>query len=354
MKIVIVGGVAGGATAAARLRRLDENAQIIMLERGEFISFANCGLPYYIGGEIKEKSRLTVMTPESFRSKFNVDVRTFSEAVSIDRARKVVIIKKVKTGEIYEESYDKMVLSPGAEPYVPPVEGVKSERVFTLRNIPDTYKIKNFIDMNHPKKAFVVGGGFIGVEIAENLVNAGIEVTLAELSNQVLPPIDYDMAADVQNHMRAKGVKLLLGAGLERIAQKPEGLEITAGGNRYDADFAVLAIGIRPDSKLALESGIACNERGGIKVDKAMRTSDPDIYAAGDAVEIADFMTGLPVMIPLAGPANKQGRIAADNICGIQSEYKGSQGSSIIKVFELTVAATGLSEKTAKRLRLDY
>lgn len=354
MKIVIVGGVAGGATAAARLRRLDENAQIIMLERGEFISFANCGLPYYIGGEIKEKSRLTVMTPGSFRSKFNVDVRTFSEAVAIDRERKVVSVKNLKTGEIYEESYDKMVLAPGAEPFVPPVEGVKSERVFTLRNIPDTYKIKDFIDNNHPKTAFVVGGGFIGVEIAENLTNAGIEVTLAELSDQVLPPIDFDMAADVQNHMRAKGVRLLLGAGLERIAQKPDGLEITAGGNRYDADFAVLAIGIRPDSRLAAESGLACNERGGIKVDKTMRTSDPDIYAAGDAVEITDFITGLPVMIPLAGPANKQGRIAADNICGIQSEYKGSQGSSIIKVFDLTVAATGLSEKTAKRLGLDY
>jgi NADPH-dependent 2,4-dienoyl-CoA reductase/sulfur reductase-like enzyme/peroxiredoxin family protein/rhodanese-related sulfurtransferase/TusA-related sulfurtransferase len=354
MKIVIVGGVAGGATAAARLRRLDENAQIIMLERGEFISFANCGLPYYIGGEIKEKERLTVMTPESFKSKFNVDVRTFSEAVSIDRANKIITVKKVKTGEIYQESYDKMVLSPGAEPIVPPIEGIKSDRVFVLRNIPDTYRIKDFIENQTPKKAFVVGGGFIGVELAENLVKAGIDVTLAELADQILPPLDFDMVADVQNHMRAKGVKLLFGAGLERIVQKPGGLEISAGGNLYEADFAVLAIGVKPDSRLASESGIECNKRGGIKADKYMRTSDPDIYAAGDAVEITDFVTGQPAMIPLAGPANKQGRIAADNICGLKSEYKGSQGSSILKVFDLTVAATGISEKTARRLGLDY
>jgi len=354
MKIVIVGGVAGGATAAARLRRLNESAEIIMLERGEFISFANCGLPYYIGGEIKEKDNLTVMTPASFKSKFNVDVRTFSEAVSIDRENKTVSVKNVKTGEIHKESYDKMVLSPGAEPFVPPIEGVRSDRVFTLRNIPDTYKIKGFVDEKKPKKAFVVGGGFIGIELAENLVNAGIEVTLAELADQVLPPFDYDMAADVQNHMRAKGVKLLLGAGLERITEKADGLELSAGGNLYDADFAVLAIGVKPDSKLALECGIECNKRGGIKVDNTMRTSDPDIYAAGDAVEIVDFVTGQPAMIPLAGPANKQGRIAADNICGLKSEYKGSQGSSILKVFDLTAASTGISEKTAKRLGLDY
>lgn len=355
MKVIIIGGVAGGASAAARLRRLDEKAEIIMLERGGYISFANCGLPYYIGGEIKEKEKLSVMTPESFTSKFNVDVRIFSEAVAIDRDKKTVAVKDAKTGKIYHESYDKLILSPGAEPIKPDLEGVGLARVFTLRNIPDTYKIKDFIAGQQPKKAFVVGGGFIGVELAENLANTGIEVTLAEIADQLIPPIDFDMAADVHNHMRGKGVRLLLGSALQKITQKEDGgLEILAGGNVYDADFAALAIGVRPDSGLAKECGLECNARGGIKVNKYMQTSDPDIYAAGDAVEITDFVTGQPVMVPLAGPANKQGRIAADNICGIPSEYKGVQGSSILKVFDLTVASTGINEKTAKKLNIDY
>lgn len=354
MKIVIVGGVAGGASTAARLRRLDEKAEIIMLERGGFISFANCGLPYYIGGEIKDKEKLTVMTPNSFKSKFDVDVRIFSEAVAIDRAKKLVTIKDVKTGKSYDESYDKLVLSPGAEPVKPPIDGVNSERVFTLRNIPDTFAIKNFVETAKPKKAFVVGGGFIGIEIAENLVAAGVQVTLAELSNQLLAPLDYDTAVEVHNHIRAKGVNLLLGAALQQISPKDASLEITAGGNVYDVDFAVLAIGVKPDSHLARDSGLECNARGGIKVNKYMQTSDPDIYAAGDAVEITDFITEQPVMVPLAGPANRQGRIAADNICGIPSEYKGVQGSSILKVFDMTAASTGINEKTAQKLGLNY
>lgn len=354
MKILIIGGVAGGASTAARLRRLDEKAEIILLERGGYISFANCGLPYYIGGEITDKERLTVMTPESFSAKFNTDIRIFSEAVRINRNQKTVTVRDVRTGKTYDESYDKLLLSPGAEPVRPPVDGVNLDKVFTLRNIPDTYRIKEYIEKNNPKKAFVIGGGFIGVEIAENLVATGVEVTLAELSDQLIPPIDYDMAADVANHMRAKGVRLLLGAGLQKIVKKGEGLEVTAGGNLYDADFVVLAIGVKPDSALAKECGLECNARGGIKVDKHMQTSDPDIYAVGDAVEITDFVTRQPVMVPLAGPANRQGRIAADNLCGISSEYKGTQGSSILKVFDLTVASTGINEKTAKKLGLDY
>lgn len=355
MKVVIVGGVAGGASAAARLRRLDETAEIVMLERGEHISFANCGLPYYIGGEIKDKERLSVMTPDSFTSKFDVDVRVLSEAVSIDRKKKIVAVKNVATGEIYGESYDKLLLSPGAEPIRPPLEGINLDRVFTLRNIPDTYKIKDFIDNNNPKRAFVVGGGFIGVELAENLVGTNIDVTLAELADQLLATIDFDMAADVHNHVRAKGVQLLLGAALQKITEKQDGsLEIVAGGNVYEADFVALAIGVRPDTALAQDSGLECNAKGGIKVNKHMQTSDPDIYAVGDAVEITDFVTGQPVMVPLAGPANKQGRIAADNIAGISSQYNGVQGSSIIKVFDLTVANTGINEKTAKRLGINY
>lgn len=354
MKVLIVGGVAGGATAAARIRRLDEHAEIIMFERGEFISYANCGLPYYIGGVISDKSKLTLQSPEDFRQKFNIDVRIFSEVTKIDRVNKAVTVKDFKSNREYIESYDKLLLSPGAEPIRPEIEGVKSDKVFTLRNIPDTFKIKDFIDNYKPKRAVVVGGGFIGIELAENLVHQGIEITLVELSDQVIAPIDFDMAADVHNHIKAHGVRLLLNTGLTWIAEREGALEVYAGNETIAADFVVLALGVRPDSKLAAAAGLKVNARGGIIVDSTMRTEDESIYAAGDAVEITDFVTGKPAMVPLAGPANREGRIAAENICGILSKYTGSQGSAVLKVFDLTVASTGINEKTAKRLGLDY
>jgi len=354
MKIVIIGGVAGGASAAARLRRLDERAEIVMLEKGEYISFANCGLPYYIGGEIRQKSALTLQTPESFNARFNVDVRTMSEAVKIDRQKKKVSVLNHRTGETYEEPYDKLILSPGAEPFVPPVEGATSSRVFTLRNIPDTYRIKEYIEQNKPRKAIVAGGGFIGVEMSENLTNAGIEVTLVEMLDQVIAPIDFDMAQDVHRHMEQKGVRLMLGKAVGRIRETEVGLMVTVGDRDIPTDMLIMAVGVRPDSRLAKEAGLAVNSRGAIIVNDHMLTSDPDIYAVGDAVEITDFVTGVKGYVPLAGPANKQGRIAADNICGINSAYEGTQGSSILKVFDLTVASTGINEKTAKRLNLNY
>ena len=354
MKVVIIGGVAGGASAAARLRRLDEKAEIIMLEKGEYISFANCGLPYYIGGEIKQKSALTLQTPRSFNARFNVDVRTLSEAVKIDPARKVVTVLNHQTNETYEQGYDKLILSPGAEPFVPPIEGAKSSKVFTLRNIPDTYRIKEYVDEKKPRTAIVAGGGFIGVEMAENLTQAGVQVTLIEMLDQVIAPIDYEMAQEVHRHMEEKGVRLMLGKSVARIREAGEGLLVTVGESDVQADMLIMAVGVRPDSRLAKEAGLEVNARGAIKVDERMLTSDPDIYAVGDAIEITDFVTGEKGYVPLAGPANKQGRIAADNIAGLESRYEGTQGSSILKVFYLTVASTGINEKTAKRLNLDY
>lgn len=354
MKIIIVGGVAGGATAAARLRRLDENSEIIMFERGDYISFANCGLPYYIGGEITDKDALTLQTPESFNARFNVDVRIGSEVVEIDPANKMATVRSRK-GE-YKESYDKLILSPGARPIKPALggNGVDSNKIFTLSTIPDTYKIKDFVDQTKPKSAVVVGGGYIGIEMAENLHNLGIKVTVVEMLNQVIAPLDYDMACEVHNHMSQLGVKLLLGEGVSAIDEKDGGLELTTTNEKVQADMIIMAIGVKPETLIAKEAGLACNARGGIIVNKNMLTSDPDIYAVGDAVEVTDFVTGQKAMIPLAGPANKQGRIAADNICGIPSEYKNTQGSAILKAFELTVATTGVNEKTAIRLGLDY
>jgi NADPH-dependent 2,4-dienoyl-CoA reductase/sulfur reductase-like enzyme/peroxiredoxin family protein/rhodanese-related sulfurtransferase/TusA-related sulfurtransferase len=354
MKVVIIGGVAGGASAAARLRRLDEKAEIVMLEKGEYISFANCGLPYYIGGEIKQKSALTLQTPRSFHARFNVDVRTLCEAVRIDPARKVVSVLNHLTGETYEQDYDKLILSPGAEPFVPPIEGAKSDKVFTLRNIPDTYRIKEYVDQKKPRTAIVAGGGFIGVEMAENLTQAGLQVTLVEMLDQVIAPIDYEMAQDVHRHMVEKGVRLMLGKSVGRIREAGEGLMVTVGDSDVQADMLIMAVGVRPDSRLAKEAGLAVNARGAIKVSDRMLTSDPDVYAVGDAIEVTDFVTDEPGYVPLAGPANKQGRIAADNIFGLESRYEGTQGSSILKVFDLTVASTGINEKTAKRLKLDY
>jgi len=353
-KIAIVGGVAGGASAAARLRRLDENAEIILFERGEHISFANCGLPYYIGGEITDKQALTLQTPESFRKQFRVDVRVNHEVTSIDRKTKTLEAKNLKTGKKYNESYDFLILSPGAEPVLPNISGMHSSRVFTLRNIPDTYRIADFIKNKHPKTAVVAGGGYIGVEMAENLTNAGLLVTLVELSNQLIAPLDYDMACAVHRHMEEKGVKLLLENGVKEVKEEEEGLELQLNEGSLRTDMLMVAIGVKPESKLAKSAGLLLNERGGIVVNAHMRTTDESIYAVGDAVEVTDFVTGQKTHIPLAGPANKQGRIAADNICNLASTYKKTQGSAILKVFDMTVATTGINEKTAKKLGLNY
>ena len=353
-KILIVGGVAGGASAAARLRRLDENVDIIMFERGEYISFANCGLPYYIGGEITEKSALTVQTPQKFHAQFNVDVRTQNEVTAIDRAAKTVSVKNLVSGQTYSETYDKLILSPGAQPIKPDIQGVSSNKVFTLRNIPDTYKIKEYIETHSPKNAAVIGGGYIGVEMAENLVSAGLSVTLIEMLDQVIAPLDYDMACEIHRHIESKGVRLILKNGVKAIADNDTSLTITLNEGEIEADMLIMAIGVQPESKLGRDCGLEINGRGCIVVGDDMLTSDSDIYAVGDVAEITDFVTGQKGFIPLAGPANKQGRIAADNICGLNSKYTGTQGSAILRVFDMTVAATGINEKTAKRLGLDY
>ena len=353
-KVVIVGGVAGGASAAARLRRLDENAEIVMFEKGEFISFANCGLPYYVSGEIKEQSALTLQTPKSFNARFNVDVRILSEVIAINPDEKKVTVKKVVDGTTYEESYDELVLSMGADPIRPNIKGIESNKVFTIRNIPDTLRLKEYVDYKKPQRAVVVGGGFIGLEIAENIKAVGVDVTIVEMSNQVISPIDYDMAAEVHCHLRSKGVKLMLNSALEEIEEKDNALEVTISGRKVETDMVVMAIGVKPESKMAIEAGIEVNSRGAIKVDSHMRTNIKNIYAIGDVIEITNFITKEKSYVPLAGPANKQGRIVADNICGLGTVYTGTQGSSVMKVFDITVASTGLNEKEAKRQGLDY
>lgn len=350
MKTVIIGGVAGGASAAARLRRLDESAEIVVLERGEYVSFANCGLPYYIGGVITDKNNLTLQTPESFRARFNIDVRVNSEAVKIDSESKTVTVKNLKTGDSYTEDYDNLILSPGAEPIKPNIDGINSDIVFTLRNIPDTLKIKEYIERTKPKFAVVVGGGYIGVEMAENLKEAGLKVSIVELADHLIAPLDLDMAADVHRYIRAKGIELYLNNGVKAI----DGHKVILQNGRIDADMIIMSVGVRPETALALECGIETNKRGSIIVDKNMKTNIPDVYAVGDAVEVRDFVTGNPAFIPLAGPANKQGRIAADNIVGIHSEYRGTQGSAVLKLFDMTVATTGLNEKGAKSAGIDY
>ncbi len=353
-KVVIVGGVAGGASAAARLRRLDEQVEIVLFERGEYISFANCGLPYYIGGEITDKSDLTLQTPQSFHDRFSVDVRIRSEVIAIHKEERYVTVKSHLTGEEYRESYDKLILSPGAEPVKPLIEGAVNPRVFTLRNIPDTYRMKDYISENEPESAVVIGGGYIGIEMAENLVSAGLKVTVAEFSDHVIAPLDLDMASDVHRHLRQKGVTLILNDGVKAIADGENGLEISLGKETIFADMVVLSVGVRPESHLAREAGLAVNARGAIVTDNRMLTSDPHIYAVGDAVEITDFITGEKGYIPLAGPANKQGRIAADNIAGLGSTYEGTQGTGILKCFDLTIATTGITEARAKQAGLNY
>lgn len=355
MKTIIVGGVAGGASAAARLRRLDEKAEIVLLERGEYISYANCGLPYYIGGEITEKDDLTLQTPESFRSRFAVDVRVRHEAVAIDAVRKVVQIRDHEKGQDYEEAYDKLILSPGAEPVRPPLPGIEDGRIFTLRTIPDTYQIHEYIRKTKPKTAVVVGGGFIGLEMAENLTNAGISVTVVEFADHVIGPLDYDAACEVHRYLRHKEVGLLLGRAVKSFHPGGTALGVELdNGDLLQADMVLMSVGVRPDTALAKSAGIGTNPRGAILVDDHMCTSDENIYAVGDAVEVKNQVSAMPAYIPLAGPANKQGRIAADNICGIDSVYRGSQGSSILKLFDMTVASTGLNESAAKAAGIDY
>lgn len=347
MKVIIIGGVAGGASAAARLRRLDESAEIIMLERGDYVSFANCGLPYYVGGEITEKESLLLQTPEGFRSRFNIDVRVRSEAVQIFPQEKMVRIKNLSDGTVYEESYDKLILSPGAEPLKPPLPGIDDPRIFTLRNVPDAFKIRDYIDLHKPQRALVVGGGYIGVEMAENLSNAGLDVTIAELSDHLIAPLDFDMACLVHNYLRAKGIRLLLKTGVKGFTSAEHGILAEIGETQHLFDFVVLSVGVRPESALAKDAGLKLNPKGAILVDPQMLTSDENIYAVGDAVEITNYVTGKAGYIPLAGPANKQGRIAADNICGVNRSYSGTQGSAVLKIFEMTVATTGLNEATA-------
>lgn len=347
MKVIIVGGVAGGASAAARLRRLNEDAEIIILERGGFISYANCGLPYYIGDDITEKSALILQTPESFYQRFRIEVRTYHEAVAIDKEQKKLTVRN-ENGEIYEEHFDKLILSLGAKPILPRMEGIESKRIFTLRNVPDTFEIKEFIERNHPKKALVVGGGYIGVEMAENLHKNGIEVTIAEAADHVIGPLDYDMACDVHHYLRTKGIHLRLKTIVAGFEEKENGIEALFENEKEVFDFVLMSVGVTPDTKIAKECGLELNQRGAILVDQFMKTSAKDIYAVGDAAVVKHFITGEEAFLPLAGPANKQGRIAADNICDLDSYYKGSQGSSILKLFDMTVAATGLSETAAK------
>jgi CoA-disulfide reductase len=353
-KIVIVGGVAGGATAAARLRRLNETDRIVMVERGEHISFANCGLPYYIGGAIRERGKLFVQTAERMSRRFALDIRTQSEVTRINRAAKTVTIRNLQTGETYEEDYDILVLAPGAKPIVPDWPGIQeAEALFTLRNIPDTDRIKAYVDNACPQHAVVIGGGFIGVEMAENLRERDVAVTLVELGNQVLAPLDFEMAAIVQEHMRANGVELVLGDAVQALADKGRRI-LLQSGRELTADMIVLAIGVQPESELAKEAGLELGVRGAIKVSPTLQTSDPSIYAIGDAIEVHDLVNGQPTVVPLAWGANRQGRLVADRINGMDVSYRGALGTAIVKVFSLTAAVVGNNEKTLKKWGIPY
>lgn len=355
MKVVIVGGVAGGASAAARIRRLDENAEIVVFERTGFISYANCGLPYYIGGVITDEEELTLQTPESFWDRFRVDMRVRHEVIAINTDRKTVTVHGLDTGKTYEESYDKLLLSPGAKPIHPSMPGADSKNIFTIRTVEDTVKIHKFVEMNQPKKVTVIGGGFIGIEVAENLAHLGIDVTLVQRSTHLLPPFDFDMACMLHTEMRNHGVNLMLNTEVTEIEEKDDSLSLkTSDGCEIEADMVLFAIGVIPETTLAKNAGLELGIKGSIVVNDRMETSIPDIYAVGDAVEVKHFVTENKAVIALAGPANKQGRIAADNICGGNSKFNGSQGSSVIKAFEMTAASTGINEATAKAANLDY
>jgi len=355
MKVVVVGGVAGGASAAARLRRLDENTEIIILERGEYISYANCGLPYYIGEVIKKRDNLVVQSPEDMKKRFNLDVRVLNEVKNIDSEKKQVEIYDIKNKKTYRESYDKLILSPGAFPIKPPIKGFDAINVFTLRDIPDTLAIKNFVDEYNPKSAVVVGAGFIGMELVENLYKRGIAITIVELAQQVLAPLDSEMASLIHQHLKEKKVEFYLNDEVKEVEYQEEFSLVKLGsGREIKTDMVLIGIGVRPEVNLAKGAGLEIGKRGGIKVDRTLKTSHPDIYAVGDAIEVIDYINGSPTLIPLAGPANKQGRIAANNIYGIPEEYEGTQGTSILKVFDMTVAATGNNEKLLKRLNIPY
>lgn len=354
-KVIIVGGVAGGASAAARLRRLDESLDIVMLEKGEYISFANCGLPYYIGETIKERDQLLLQTPEAMEARFNIKVRVNNEVLRVDRDNKEIQVKNLITGEVYNEPYDYLVLSPGSTPLKPPIPGIDSPNIFSLWNIPDTDIIKEYVDRKSPKRAAVIGGGFIGIEMAENLTERGLDVTIVEMADQVMAPLDFEMAQIVHQHIKSKNVKLYLKDGVKEF-QHNDGVTtiVLQSGERIEADMVILSIGVRPQSKLAIDAGLEINQRGGIIVDEYLKTSDKSIYALGDAIEVIDFIDGNKTMIPLAGPANKQGRIVANNIANKKEIYKGTQGTSIAKVYDLTVASTGHNEKILKRNGMEY
>lgn len=349
-KVVIIGGVAGGASAAARLRRLDGSAQIVMLERGEYISYANCGLPYHVGDVIKSREALLLQTPAAMHAKYNIDVRVKNEVLSIDREKRSVSVKRLETGETYEESYDTLVISTGSSPLRPPIPGIDSPRIRTLWTVPDTDEIRALVRSGGVKRAAVVGGGFIGLEMAENLRHAGLEVAIIEMLDQVMAPIDFDMAQLLHENIAQNGVALHLADGVAAFADDGEKVDITLkSGKTVSAELVILAIGVRPNGEIARAAGLTMNARGGIVVDDTLKTSDPDIYAVGDVIEVEDFVFGDRTMVPLAGPANKQGRIVANNIAGASERYEGTQGTSVAKVFDLTAASTGANEKTLLR-----
>ncbi|QWB99630.1 DsrE/DsrF/DrsH-like family protein [Mycoplasmatota bacterium] len=353
-KTIIIGGVAGGASTATRLRRLDEKREIIMLERGEYISFANCGLPYYIGDIIQSRDALLVETVEDMEARFNIDVRIFSEAISIDAKNKLLTIKNIKSNEVYTESYDDLVISTGAFPVKPPIPGIKeAKNLYTLRNIPDMDQIKAYINESKPKNAAVIGGGFIGIEMAENLHHLGLNVTIVEMADQVMGPVDIEMAEIVHQHIRDKNVDLILSDGVKAFKDQGKNIELNSG-KIIDTDLIIFSIGVRPENIIAKEAGLKLGKFGGIEVNDHLQTSDPSIYAIGDVIEVKDFVTKDQVMIPLAGPANKQGRIVADNLTGNKTLYSGSMGTSVAKVFDYTVGSTGNNEKTLIRKNIKY
>ena len=354
MKVVIVGGVAGGATAATRIRRLDEHAQIIIIERTGYISYANCGLPYYIGGVIENREDLTLQTPESFQSRFQIDVRIKQEVTEVDVEKKLVKIREIENGRVYEESYDKLLLSPGAKPVKPALPGIPSDRIFSLRTVEDTVRIREFIENQKPKSAVIVGGGFIGLETAENLSESGIQVTVIQRPKQLMNTLDYDMATLVHAKLKSRGICLKLGGNVTGFEEKEGRLQVLLKDDvPVLADFVLMAIGVSPETTLAKQAGLELGVKNAIIVNDKMETSIQDVYAVGDAIVVKHSVTGKDALIALAGPANKQGRIAADNICGLDSHYKGSMGSSVIKLFDMTVASTGITEKAAKAAGID-
>ncbi len=353
-KVIIIGGVAGGASCAARLRRLDETAEIVLFERGEYISYANCGLPYHVGDVIKSRDALLLQTPAAMRAKFNVDVRTKNEVVSIDREKKSVTVKRAEIGETYTESYDTLVISTGSSPLRPAIPGIESPRIQTLWTVPDTDRIRKYIKENGVKSAAVIGGGFIGLELAENLSNIGVSVSIIEALDQVMAPLDYEMAQLLHENILQNGVQLILGDGVASFNDSGDGVDISLkSGKSVKAELVILAIGVRPNGELARDALLNVNARGGIIVDEYLRTSDPSIYAVGDVIEVEDFIDKSRTMIPLAGPANKQGRIAANNIAGGSEKYKGTQGTAVAKVYDLTAASTGANEKTLLKRGLE-